>query len=152
VLFSLTIPNYFQIGIFANIVEQSTFVGTLAIGLSLLIIAGYMDLSIESVMALAAMVVGILFAKSGVGFGFGFTPAWLVVPISLMIALGVGALVGASNAYLRRQAEDELVHRHAGRLHLGTWPGRRAFGRPVGAGTCRRNCASLRSSASCISR
>jgi len=98
-LFSLTIPNYFQIGIFANIVEQSTFVGTLAIGLSLLIIAGYMDLSIESVMALAAMVVGILFAKSGVGLGLGFTPEWLVVPISLAIALSVGAVVGASNAF-----------------------------------------------------
>ena len=68
-VFSLTVPNYFQIGIFANIVEQSTFVATLAIGLSLLIIAGYMDLSVESVMALAAMVIGILFAKSGVGLG-----------------------------------------------------------------------------------
>ena len=32
-LFSLTVPNYFQIGIFANIIEQSTFVGIMAIGL-----------------------------------------------------------------------------------------------------------------------
>ncbi len=41
VVFSLTVPNYFQLGIFANIVEQSTFVGTLAIGLALVIIAGH---------------------------------------------------------------------------------------------------------------
>ena len=98
-IFSLTVPNYFQIGIFANIVEQATFVATLAIGLSLLIIAGYMDLSVESVMALAAMVIGILFAKSGVGFGIGFSPEWLVVPISLAVALAIGAAVGATNAF-----------------------------------------------------
>ncbi len=99
-LFSLTVPNYFQIGIFANIIEQSTFVATLAIGLSLLIIAGYMDLSIESVMALAAMIVGILFAHSGVGLGISFKPEWLVVPVSLAVALVVGATVGATNAFL----------------------------------------------------
>jgi ribose transport system permease protein len=99
-VFSLTIPAYFQIGIFANIVEQSTFVGTLAIGLSLVIIAGYMDLSIESVMALAAMTTGILFASHGVGIGLSFTPEWLVVPISLALALAVGAVIGAFNGAL----------------------------------------------------
>ncbi len=98
-IFSLTVPNYFQIGIFANIIEQATFVGTLAIGLSLLIIAGYMDLSIESVMALSAMVIGILFAASGVGLGITLTPEWLVVPVSLAVALAVGAVVGATNAF-----------------------------------------------------
>lgn len=98
-VFSLTVPNYFQIGIFANIIEQSTFVATLAVGLSLLIIAGYMDLSIESVMALAAMIIGILFAHSGVGLGISFKPEWLVVPVSLAVALAVGATVGATNAF-----------------------------------------------------
>jgi ribose transport system permease protein len=43
-VFSFTIPNFFQIGIFANIVEQSTFVGVMAIGLAIVIIAGNMDL------------------------------------------------------------------------------------------------------------
>lgn len=98
-IFSIAVPNYFQVSIFANIVEQSTFVATLSIGLSLLIIAGYIDLSIESVMALAAMVVGILFARSGVGMGLTLTPEWLVLPVSLLAALAVGAVVGASNAF-----------------------------------------------------
>ena len=35
VVFSLTIPNYFQIGIFTNIIEQSTYVGVMAIGLAI---------------------------------------------------------------------------------------------------------------------
>ena len=98
-LFSLTVPSYFQIGIFANIVEQATFVGTLAVGLSLVIIAGHMDLSIELTMALAAMTTGILFAASGVGLGLTLTPGWLVVPVSLVVALAIGAVVGASNGF-----------------------------------------------------
>lgn len=99
IVFSLTIPNYFQIGIFANIIEQSTFVGTMAIGLSLVIIAGNIDLSVESTLALAAMVTGLLFATRGAGLGFGFTPEWLVVPVSLAIALATGAVIGLINAF-----------------------------------------------------
>lgn len=99
-VFSLTIPNYFQIGIFANIIEQSTVTGVMAIGLAIVIIAGHLDLSVESVAALSAMVVGILFAARGVGFGYTLTPEWLVLPVSLLIALAVGMIVGFMNAWL----------------------------------------------------
>jgi ribose transport system permease protein len=99
IVFSITIPNYFQIGIFANIIEQSTFVGTMAIGLSLVIIAGNIDLSVESTLALAAMVTSLLFATRGAGLGFAFTPEWLVIPVSLIIALATGAAVGLANAF-----------------------------------------------------
>ena len=37
--FSLAIPNFLQIGILLNILEQSTFVGIIAVGLSLTLIA-----------------------------------------------------------------------------------------------------------------
>ena len=99
-MFSIFIPHYFQLGIFANIIEQSTFVGTLAIGLSLIIIAGHLDLSVESTLALSAMAVSMLFASNGLGMGVTFTPAWLVVPVSLLLALAIGAVIGASNGYL----------------------------------------------------
>ena len=49
--FSLAIEPFFQIGIFINIMRQATFVGILSVGLSLVLIGGHMDLSIESVMA-----------------------------------------------------------------------------------------------------
>jgi len=99
-IFSLTVPNYFQIGIFANIIEQSSFVGVMAIGLALVIIAGHMDLSVESVGGLSAMVTGILFCGAGIGMGIVLTPDWLMVPVSLLIALAVGATVGAVNGLL----------------------------------------------------
>jgi ribose transport system permease protein len=98
-IFSATIPNFFQIGIFANIVEQSTFVGVMAIGLAIVIIAGHMDLSVESVAALTAMAVSILFCSHGIGLGYTLTPEWLVVPVSLLLALAVGGILGALNGW-----------------------------------------------------
>jgi ribose transport system permease protein len=98
--FSATIPNFFQIGILLNIFEQSTFVGVLAIGLSLVIIAGHMDLSIESTMAFTAMVTAVIFGSNGAGLKFSFHPAWLNLLASLVLSIVIGLLIGASNAYL----------------------------------------------------
>ena len=100
IIFSITIPNYFQLGIFANIIEASSVLGVMAIGLALVIIAGHMDLSVESVAALAAMAVGILFCSAGIGMSIRLQPEWLVVPVSLLVAIGLGALVGFLNGYL----------------------------------------------------
>jgi len=98
--FGLFIPKFFQVGIFLNILEQSTFVGIIAVGLSLTLIAGQMDLSIESVMALAAMVVALTFGTGGAGGGLALEPAWLAFPVSLLMALGIGALIGGLNGIL----------------------------------------------------
>jgi ribose transport system permease protein len=98
--FSLTIPNFLQVGIFLNILEQSSFVGIIAVGLSLTLIAGHMDLSIESVMALAAMTVALIFGTGGAGGGYTLDPPWLTFPASLAIALAIGIAIGAGNALL----------------------------------------------------
>ena len=100
VVFSIFIPNYFQLGIFANIIEASSVLGVMSIGLALVIIAGHMDLSVESVAALSAMAVGILFCSSGIGLGVQLHPEWLMVPVSLLLAIAVGGLIGAFNGYL----------------------------------------------------
>ena len=99
IAFSLFVPNFFQIGIFANIIEASTFVGVMAIGLAIVIIAGHMDLSVESVAALSAMITGILFCSHGIGMGLTLTPEWLVVPVSLAIALTLGGVIGFLNGF-----------------------------------------------------
>ena len=100
IVFSATVPAYFQIGIFANIIEQSSVLGVMAIGLALVIIAGHMDLSVESVAELSAMVTGMLFCSAGIGMGIVLEPQWLMVPISLLIGLIAGGAVGALNGYL----------------------------------------------------
>jgi ribose transport system permease protein len=103
IIFSLTIPNYFQLAIFTNIIEDSTYVGVMAIGLAIVIIAGNMDLSVESTAALTAMVTGILFCNSGIGLGLGASfgaMSWAIPPLSLLLALVVGGLIGLSNGFL----------------------------------------------------
>jgi ribose transport system permease protein len=101
IIFSIAIPSYFQLAIFTNIIEDSTYVGVMAIGLAIVIIAGNMDLSVESTAALTAMVTGILFCNSGIGLGYTMGGhGWLVVPVSLILALAVGGAIGLSNGYL----------------------------------------------------
>lgn len=93
-LCSLIIPGFFQIGIFFNIAYQATFVGILAVGLSFCIIAGQMDLSIESVLAFSAMLAAYLSGTSVAAAG-----THLPGTVSLIIVLAFGALIGALNAF-----------------------------------------------------
>jgi len=95
VIFSLTIDNFFQIGIFLNILQHATFVGLIAIGLSFCIIAGHMDLSVESVMAFAAMLAAWLAAGRGSASGIELD-TWL----TLVLAIAFGAAAGAFNGVL----------------------------------------------------
>ncbi|MHA1565426.1 MAG: ABC transporter permease, partial [Alphaproteobacteria bacterium] len=67
--FSATIEHFFQIGIFINILRQATFVGIISVGLSMAIMAGHMDLSVESVMAFSAMFAALLVGANGAGLG-----------------------------------------------------------------------------------
>jgi ribose transport system permease protein len=98
--FSILVPNYFQPAIFANIIEASSVLGVMSIGLALVILAGQMDLSVESAAALSAMGVGILFCSAGIGLDLQLTPAWLAVPASLATALLVGGIIGLFNGLL----------------------------------------------------
>lgn len=94
-LFSLTIENFFQLGIFLNILQHATFVGLISIGLAYCIIAGHMDLSVESVMAFAAMIAAWLAASRGSASGLELAP-WM----TLIVALAFGALAGTFNGFL----------------------------------------------------
>src|ERR671918_293216 len=95
VIFSLTIDRFFQLGIFLNILQHATFVGLIAIGLSFCIVAGHMDLSVESVMAFAAMLAAWLAASRGSASGLELDP-WL----TLLLAIAFGAAAGAFNGVL----------------------------------------------------
>lgn len=100
VTFSLAIPQFFQTGIFLNILQNSTFIGIISVGLTLTLISGHMDLSIESVMALSAMAVALTFGTGGAGGGVVIGADWLSFPLSLLMALAIGAIVGTINGVL----------------------------------------------------
>lgn len=92
---SVTIEHFFQVGIFINIAQHATYVGLLSLGLAFCVIAGHMDLSIESVMAFAAMLAAGLTAARGSPFGFQLN-TWA----AFVVVLGFGALAGLFNAVL----------------------------------------------------
>ena len=72
----------------SNIIVQNSYVLILAIGMILVIIAGHIDLSVGSVVAVTGAVSAVLMVNHGV--------AW---PIALVITLIVGGLIGAWQGY-----------------------------------------------------
>lgn len=85
---SLTLPVFFTLQNFTNFLSGSYFVMLLAIGMTVVLISGGIDLSIGAVMALCAGIVAKL------------TLQGMAVPLVLIVALAVGAFVGCLNGLL----------------------------------------------------
>jgi ribose transport system permease protein len=86
-VFTLMNPAFFRTASMAAIVQAMAFVGIVAVGQTLLIIAGEFDLSVGSTAALTSIVVAVLVTQRNVD------PV-----VAMLIALGVGGIVGLVNA------------------------------------------------------
>ena len=93
---TLVSPAFFTVSNFAGIGQQSSALGVVVVGESLILVIGGMDLSLESTFGLAPMVA-----------------AWLIVPVAafgsgtdlnpylgILVLLAVGAVVGLVNGLL----------------------------------------------------
>jgi ribose transport system permease protein len=94
-LFSITVPGYFGTNIFVNIIYHGVPIGLLAIGETVVLITGNMDLSIEPVAGFAAVFSAWLSGTSLYASGMKIDPV-----MSLALCLGVGAAVGVINAII----------------------------------------------------
>ncbi len=72
-----------------NVLDQITVLGIMAVGMTMVILIGGIDLAVGSVMALTMMVMG--YAANQVG---------LPLPVGILLALGVAALTGAISGLL----------------------------------------------------
>lgn len=88
VLFAVSNPVFLSMGNIINILRQISFNAILAMGITTVIITGGIDLSVGSVLAIAA-VVSASFIKSA-------APV-LPVPAAIVIGLGIGAVCGFFN-------------------------------------------------------
>lgn len=88
VLLSLFVPNFFTVRSMAGIVNAATLTGTVAVGVTLLMIAGEFDLSVGPMMAMG----GFLFAMNTMDGGFA--------PLGVTLALFVTGLMGAVNGLI----------------------------------------------------
>ncbi len=88
-IFSLVAPNFFTTGNFFEVTRFSVELGLLAIALTPVIISGGIDLSVGSMMGLAAVV-----------FGAAVQDWQVPVPLAALVALAVGATGGLLNGIL----------------------------------------------------
>jgi len=89
VIFSLASPWFLSIDNFLNIGRQTTLVSIIAVGMTFVIIARQIDLSVGSTLALSGMAAALAMAH--------IYNSWLVGAVA---GLGVGALVGLLNGVL----------------------------------------------------
>lgn len=86
IIFSIFGDSFLQLSNFENILMQSSIFGTMAIGMTFLIVCGYFDLSAGVVMGLAAnLTISLQIAGLGIGFS---------VIIVLLISIAIGTLNG----------------------------------------------------------
>lgn len=85
---SLTTPNFLTTQNLTNILLQSSVIGVLAVGFTILLIGGQIDLSIASVQALAGTLAAVLIIQITM-------PIWL----AMVLVVAVGISIGLLNAY-----------------------------------------------------
>lgn len=93
VYLGLTQPNFIDAFTIGNILTNAAYVAVVGVGMTAVIVAGQLDISVGSMLAVCALTSGIL-ARAGV-------PMPLVVLASLGLGLTMGAFNGAMVAYLR---------------------------------------------------
>ncbi len=89
VVMSLSTDAFFSVRNLLNVLDQMTVLGILAIGMTLVIIIGGIDLSVGAVLALSMMVMGWLANTQG----------W-PLPLAILAALAVGGLCGLVSGLL----------------------------------------------------
>ena len=88
-LFSLVSSRFLRVSNLLNILDQSALLAVVAIGVTVTIIAGGIDLSVGSVVALVGAVSAGVIVRSGVP-----------VPVGLLVGMAVGGAIGAFNGVM----------------------------------------------------
>ena len=91
VVFSILSPNFLTQQNVLNILQQSSINACVALGMTLVIIAGGIDLSVGPTAAIAAVVVAVLMAAG--------VPIGIAIPLALIVGMTAGAFNGVLVAY-----------------------------------------------------
>lgn len=92
-IFALINSTFAQVDNLTNIASQISFIGVLAVSMTFVLITGEIDLSVGSMVAVAAVVFGILL-RDGV-------PIWAAIILTLVAGCGMGAVNGILSVVLR---------------------------------------------------
>lgn len=97
-LMSLTAPNFLTTGNLLNVAKNFSYIAIVAIGATLVLISGGLDLSVGSVMALTAICT-VMFMNALAGVAPAAVPG-LTLLLALAGGLGLAALIGLVNGLL----------------------------------------------------
>jgi ribose transport system permease protein len=92
-IFTLLNSTFAELQNLQNIASQISFIGVIAVSMTFVLITGEIDLSVGSMVAVAAVVFGILL-REGV-------PIWVAIALTLLAGCGMGAVNGALSIVLR---------------------------------------------------
>ena len=87
----LLFDKFFTLRVLLNLLTNNAFLGMAAVGLTVVIISGGIDLSVGAVISTTAMIIAVLDRS-------GMSPL-VVVPIALLFATGLGCLMGVMIQY-----------------------------------------------------
>ncbi len=86
-IFSILTPTFLSAANLVDLLRQVAAVGTISVGIVLVLLLGEIDLSVGSVSGLASAILG-------VGLASAHWPLWLVVLVALAAGAAIGALYG----------------------------------------------------------
>ncbi len=92
-ILSILSPHFRQIDNLMLILKEASFIGIVAAGQTLVVLAGGIDLSVGSILALASIIAALL--MTGVGSIAPINPY-----LAIIVALGLSALIGAGQGWL----------------------------------------------------
>jgi len=92
--FSLASPVFFTVNNLLNIIRQVSLTGIIAMGMTMVIVSGEIDLSVGSVYGFGAIISGLLMTTAGL-------PIWLAIIIGLLTGAGFGLVNGFLVTYGR---------------------------------------------------
>jgi ribose/xylose/arabinose/galactoside ABC-type transport system permease subunit len=81
----------------AQLAKDTSFVAVMAVGATIVIIAGGIDLSVGAIYALASVTAAIVFHRYGPDEAQTAASPWFSVPLGILACLGVGTLCGLAN-------------------------------------------------------
>lgn len=92
VVLSFTAPHFVTLRNVSNILQSVSFLGIISLGMTLVIVAAEIDISVGSAMSLYSALLGVLVAHDG----------WPILA-SAVAVIALGALVGAGAGYVRHR-------------------------------------------------
>lgn len=122
VIAAILSPDFLATRNLANLLQQSSLTGIIAVGMTLVILTSGIDLAVGSIAALSGMIVAILLDIA--------LPIPVAILAALVVGAGVGLLMGAVSAWMRLPA---FIVTLAGLTAVRGWAYTLTDGRPAGA-------------------